>query len=119
MRKRFFVLTLVLVLFSITYSEAQKGWYPHEGTLMKYRVDIRFGEEPEDTMPEGWKFGRVSGVATDSRGQVFVFQRGPRPIPLSFLTPRGDTCAPGVEECLEDPMECASTATTTSGSQTT
>ena len=89
MRKRLFVLTLVLVLFSITYSEAQKGWYPHEGTLMKYRVDIRFGEEPEDTMPEGWKFGRVSGVATDSRGQVFVFQRGPKADPIIVFDSKG------------------------------
>src|ERR1022692_4880979 len=38
---------------------AQQRWYPHEGGLMKYRVQIRFGEEP-DTMPDGWKFGRVS-----------------------------------------------------------
>jgi len=37
------------------------GWYPHEGGLLKYMVQIRFGEEP-DTMPEGWKFGRVSAV---------------------------------------------------------
>ena len=48
---------------------AQQGWYPHEGGLMKYRVNIRFGEEPKDTMPSGWKFGRVSSVATDSAGR--------------------------------------------------
>ena len=29
------------------------GWMPHEGGLLKYRVAIRFGEEP-DTMPDGW-----------------------------------------------------------------
>ena len=52
-----------------------EGWYPHEGGLLKYRVDIRFGEEP-DTMPDGWKFGRVSAVTTDSQGEVYVFQRG-------------------------------------------
>ena len=90
MCKRLFVLTLVLALFSITYSVAEKGWYPHEGTLMKYRVDIRFGEEPEDTMPEGWKFGRVSGVATDSRGQVFVFQRGPKADPIIVFDSKGN-----------------------------
>src|SRR2546422_10952785 len=43
-----------------------EGWYPHEGGLLKYRVAIRFGEEP-DTMPDGWKFGRVSAVTTDSK----------------------------------------------------
>ena len=31
-----------------------EGWHPHEGGLLKYRVAIRFGEEP-DTMPDGWK----------------------------------------------------------------
>ena len=51
------------------------GWYPHEGGLMEYRVAIRFGQEP-NTMPDGWSFGRVSAVATDSSGQVFVFHRG-------------------------------------------
>ena len=48
---------------------AQQGWYPHEGGLMKYRVNIRFGEEP-DTMPDGWKFGRVSAVAVNAKGEV-------------------------------------------------
>src|SRR5919204_6063784 len=60
---------------------AQSGWYPHEGGLLKYRVQIRFGEEP-DTMPDGWKFGRVSAVATDSQGLVYVFQRGPKADPI-------------------------------------
>ena len=55
---------------------AEQGWFPHEGGLMKYKVQIRFGEEPEDTMPDGWKFGRVSAVATNATGEVFVFQRG-------------------------------------------
>ena len=31
------------------------GWAAHEGGLLKYRVQIRFGEEP-DTMPDGFKF---------------------------------------------------------------
>ena len=60
---------------------AQDGWYPHEGGLMKYRVNINFGEEPE-TMPDGWSFGRVSAVATDSKGDVFVFQRGKTAEPI-------------------------------------
>jgi len=50
------------------------GWNAHEGGLLKYRVQIRFGQEPE-TMPAGWTFGRVSAVATDSAGDVFVFHR--------------------------------------------
>ena len=52
-----------------------EGWMPHEGGLLKYRVAIRFGEEP-DTMPAGYKFGRVSSVTTDSKGEVYVFHRG-------------------------------------------
>lgn len=53
---------------------AEPGWNSHEGGLMKYRVQIRFGEEPE-TMPAGWNFGRVSAVATDQTGDVYVFHR--------------------------------------------
>ena len=60
---------LALTLMTLSTVAAQQGWYPHEGGLMKYRVNIRFGEEP-DTMPDGWKFGRVSAVATDSAGHV-------------------------------------------------
>ena len=67
---------------------AKEGWYPHEGSLLKYRVNIRFGEEP-DTMPEGWKFGRVSAVATDSKGQVYVFQRGPKADPIIVFDAEG------------------------------
>ena len=48
---------------------AQQGWYPHEGGLMKYRVNIRFGEEP-DTMPDGWKFGRVSAANPDASSKA-------------------------------------------------
>ena len=43
MKKLLVLCPFVLVLC------AQQGWYPHEGGLMKYRVNIRFGEEP-DTM---------------------------------------------------------------------
>ena len=59
---------------------------------MKYRVNIRFGEEP-DTMPEGWKFGRVSAVATDSAGHVYVFQRGPKADPHRGLRRQGQISA--------------------------
>ncbi len=67
---------------------AQDGWYPHEGGLMKYRVNINFGEEPE-TMPDGWSFGRVSAVATDSKGDVFVFQRGKTAEPIVVFDSEG------------------------------
>lgn len=66
----------------------QQGWYPHEGGLLKYRVNIRFGEEP-DTLPDGWRFGRVSAVATDSAGQVYAFQRGPRADPIVVFDAKG------------------------------
>jgi DNA-binding beta-propeller fold protein YncE len=68
---------------------ADQGWYPHEGGLLKYSVNIKFGEEPLDTMPEGWKFGRVSAVATDSSGNVYAFQRGKKADPLIVFDPSG------------------------------
>jgi DNA-binding beta-propeller fold protein YncE len=64
------------------------GWSPHPGSLLKYRVAIRFGEEP-DTMPEGWKFGRVSAVTTDSRGEVYVFQRNKKADPIIVFDGKG------------------------------
>lgn len=67
---------------------AEQGWYPHEGGLLKYRVKIRFGEEP-DTMPDGWKFGRVSAVAADSKGEVYVFHRGAKAPPIIVFDAEG------------------------------
>ncbi len=69
-------------------ASTETGWYPHEGGLLRYRVNIRFGEEP-DTMPAGWKFGRVSAVATDSAGNVYVFHRGPKADPLIVFDAKG------------------------------
>jgi DNA-binding beta-propeller fold protein YncE len=84
--------TLILLLFSaagLCAQSAVQGWYPHEGGLMKYRVNIRFGEEP-DTMPAGWKFGRVSAVATDRDAkEVFVFHRGPKADPIIVFDFKG------------------------------
>ena len=62
---------LVLPIFLAATCPAQQGWNSHEGGLLKYRVMIRFGEEP-DTLPDGWRFGRVSAVAVDSAGNVYV-----------------------------------------------
>jgi DNA-binding beta-propeller fold protein YncE len=81
--------TLGLVACALAAFGAEQGWYPHEGGLLKYRVNIRFGEEPEDTMPSGWKFGRVSAVATDSTGNVYVFQRGKTADPLIVFDSQG------------------------------
>ena len=67
---------------------AQQGWYPHEGGMLEYRVAIRFGEEP-DTMPDGWKFGRVSGVGVDSSGDVYVAQRGAKADPIVVFDSKG------------------------------
>ena len=67
---------------------AQQGWNAHEGGLLKYRVMIRFGEEP-DTLPDGWRFGRVSAVAVDSGGNVYVAQRGPRADPIVVFDASG------------------------------
>jgi len=66
-----------------------EGWYPHEGGLLKYRVAIRFGEEP-DAMPDGWKFGRVSAVTTDSQGDVYVFHRGKKADAVVVFDPKGN-----------------------------
>jgi DNA-binding beta-propeller fold protein YncE len=76
-------------LMAVVLGYAEQGWYPHEGGLLKYRVNIRFGEEPADTMPEGWKFGRVSAVATDNEGQVYVFHRGKKADPIVVFDSKG------------------------------
>lgn len=65
----------------VAESSELTGWYPHEGGLLQYRVQIRFGEEP-DTMPDGWKFGRVSAVTVNDGGEVFVFHRGDKADPI-------------------------------------
>jgi DNA-binding beta-propeller fold protein YncE len=68
---------------------AAQGWYPHEGAPLQYRVRIRFGEEP-DTMPAGWKFGRVAAVATDrAAAEVYVFQRGKMADPIIVFDKTG------------------------------
>ena len=70
-------------------AQGMAGWYPHEGGLMEYSVDIRFGQEPP-TMPDNWSFGRVSSVATDSNGQVFVFHRGDVADPIIVFDAEGN-----------------------------
>ncbi len=82
------VASALTLMFLLEVAGTPQGWYPHEGSLLKYRVNIRFGEEPE-TMPEGWKFGRVSAVAVDSAGQVSVFQRGKKAAPIVVFDAKG------------------------------
>src|SRR5262249_61694547 len=53
------------------------AWHPHEGGILKFGVDVRFGQEPE-TMPDGWYFGRVTAVAAGPQGGVFVFHPNPK-----------------------------------------
>jgi DNA-binding beta-propeller fold protein YncE len=83
MKRFYFLMKLAAIV-----CPAQQGWHAHEGGLLKYRVNIRFGEEP-DTMPEGWKFGRVSAVAVDAAGEVYVFQRGEKADPLIVFDSSG------------------------------
>jgi hypothetical protein len=64
------------------------AWPVHAGSLLKYRVQIRFGEEP-DTMPDGFKFGRASAVSTDAQGNVYAFQRGPKADPIIVFDSTG------------------------------
>jgi DNA-binding beta-propeller fold protein YncE len=80
---------MLVVIAGAALLFAQQGWHDHEGGLLKYRVQIRFGEEPEDTMPAGWKFGRVSAVATNAAGEVFVFQRGKKADPIIVFDAKG------------------------------
>ena len=79
---------LFLPMLVAAVALAQQGWSAHEGGLLKYRVMIRFGEEP-DTLPDGWRFGRVSAVAVDSGGNVYVSQRGPRADPIVVFDATG------------------------------
>src|SRR5689334_4839840 len=88
------------------------GWSPHDGPLLKYRVNLRFGEElvtppapvaanakewadlrfapaTPDTMPKGWKLGRVSAVAVSQSGDVYVFHRGPAADPVMIFNAQG------------------------------
>ena len=74
-------LALLLAAAATLSAQSPPGWHPHEGSRLEYRVDARFGEEPE-TMPDGWRLGRVSAVATDSEGLVYVFHRGERADPI-------------------------------------
>ena len=64
---------------NITGRPTDERWLAHEGEQLRARVDSRFGA---DGMPEGWWFGRVSAVAEDAQGDVYVAHRGPAGDPI-------------------------------------
>ena len=64
---------------NITGRPTDERWSAHEGAQLRARVDSRFGA---DGMPEGWWFGRVSAVAVDADGDVYVAHRGPAGDPI-------------------------------------
>lgn len=88
-------------------AENPQGWSPREGELLPYRVNLRFGDEvlstpppanqktelkfdgDDDPMPAGWKFGRVSAVAVNAKGEVFAFHRGRRADPVIIFDAKG------------------------------
>jgi hypothetical protein len=80
--------TLLIALARLPGADSQPGWYPHEGGLLHFRVNLHFGQEPP-TMPEGWHFGRVSAVGSDSTGQVYVLQRGEKADPILVFDAEG------------------------------
>lgn len=79
----------ITFLLAGTLVAAEPGWNSHEGGLLKYRVQVRYGEEPA-SMPAGWNFGRVSAVATDAGGDVYVFHRAAKGVdPLVIFDDKG------------------------------
>ena len=40
-------------------------------------------------MPDGWKFGRVSAVAVNAKGEVYVFHRGAKADPIVVFDGKG------------------------------
>jgi DNA-binding beta-propeller fold protein YncE len=72
-----------------------EAWYPHQGSLLKYRVNVRFGidtpggRDDSNALPAGQVLGRVSAVTTDSKGEVYVFQRGKKADPVIVYSADG------------------------------
>ena len=72
-----FVRSLCLLLLGLSLAISESN-FPG----MHYKVDPGW-----PTLPPGWNFGEVAGVAADAKGHVFVFHRGEHPI-MEF-TPEG------------------------------
>src|SRR5208283_581040 len=88
MKKAHWFLLVSFVIFFAAACSKQQGWYPHEGGLLKYRVMMRFGQEP-DTLPDGWRYGRLSAVAVAADGTVYAGQRGPLADPIVVFDAKG------------------------------
>ena len=68
-------------------------------------------------LPAGANFGAVSGVALNSKGHIFILNRGPQPL-LWNSTRAANSCARSAAVCSSVRMACASTPKTISGSPT-
>jgi len=74
------------------------AWNPHEGGLLKVKVQIRFGVERQagvaenawKQMPAGWVFGRVSAVSTDAQSNVYVLHRNTTIDPVVVFDANGN-----------------------------
>jgi DNA-binding beta-propeller fold protein YncE len=88
-----------------------EGWYPHEGGVLKYKVQIRFGVErqagvAEDQwkqMPQGWMFGRVSAVANDAQSNVYVLHRNTTIDPVVVFDANGNFLRSWGKDVVGDP----------------
>src|SRR6185503_11346409 len=75
-----------------------EAWNPHEGGLLKMKVQIRFGVERQagvaenawKQMPAGWAFGRVSAVSTDAQSNVYVLHRNTTIDPVVVFDANGN-----------------------------
>ena len=75
-----------------------EAWNPHEGGLLKVKVQIRFGVERQagvaenawKQMPAGWVFGRVSAVSTDAQSNVYVLHRNTNIDPVVVFDANGN-----------------------------
>jgi len=75
-----------------------EAWNPHEGGLLKMKVQIRFGVERQagvaenawKQMPAGWVFGRVSAVTVDAQNNVYVLHRNTTIDPVVVFDQNGN-----------------------------
>ena len=106
---------LAALLFAVA-ALAQQGWYPTEGVLLKYRVNLFFGQEPPGA-PDGFVLSRVSSITTDSDGNVYVFQRGKRADPIIVFDKEGRYVRSWTKGCSSILTMCVSIRRKIFGSQ--
>ena len=88
-----------------------EAWNPHEGGLLKMKVQIRFGVELQHDvkqdewkqMPAGWVFGRVSAVTTDSKANVYVLHRNTSIDPVVVFDQNGNYLRSWGKGVIQDP----------------